>query len=513
MPQGLSSAWYERGISYRLASLAMAGVAGLLAIALAYRSPNPSIAGPFAAALIVGGAIWMMSTARTHISLALLMVYLAMADGVIKNMTMSSSATLGRDLLLYAIVIGLIFKRMARKERFVAPPFTGWIVAFLGVILVQMFNPNDVSISHSIASTRPHLEFVPLFFLGYSVLNTRRRLKGFLMLLLICAAANGVAGLAQFSISPAQLASWGPGYAAKIKGGNGISARGFVDSTGQQRTRPFGLGGDMGFGGAVGLLALPAAIALLSLRGNRRMKILVGVLGVGAVIAVITSQARTDLIAAVLAIVGYFILATSARRLPRVLFGAVVAGLLGFAVLSVLVSSTNAHLFDRYKSIAPSKVFSTAVTYRQGTIAEVPVYMGSYPLGAGIGKTGPAGNSFGGSGTYGLNAESEPTYLILELGIPGLLVVTAFQLRMIGLSFRMRRLGDFEMRALLAAVAAPLFAILISGFVGISTAATPDSPYLWFASGVLVFWLHKVKKRPLASTQLAPAGLREPAPA
>src|SRR5262249_45195967 len=106
-----------------------------------------------------------------------------------------------------------------------------------------------------------------------------------------------------------------------------------------------------------------------------------------------------------------------------------------------------------------------------------------------IGRVGPASNSAGGSGGGGLNAESEPNYAVLELGIPGLLVLIGFQIRLMVMSIGVRRVKDIELRLLLAALAAPLFALFAMGWVGITTATTPGSPYLWFVGGTLAYWL------------------------
>lgn len=495
MAEALHIAWYQRGLRRGVASLLMGGLATAAATILAYRSPDPSLAGPFAAAAIAGIAIWMLTTARTHLALALVMLYLGLADGVIKLMTNSSSATLGRDLLLYAIVTGLVIRQMVGKEPFVCPPLTAWIVVFLGVIAVQLFNPGDTSFKHALSSTRPHLEFIPLFFLGYSVMRTTRRLKGFLLILIVIAAINGLVGVVQFGMSPSQLASWGPGYAARIDGTDGVSARGFVDSAGQVSVRPFALGDDQGFGGAVGLLAAPAVLALLSLGGDPRLKFAVGALSIGVVLAIATSQARVAIIGSVVGILMYMVLATSSRRAFRVLLGMALGVIIGYGAISVLAANTNSHLFSRYSSITPGKVFSTAYNYREATLADVPRYATEFPLGAGIGKAGPAADEAGGTGNYGLDAESEATYLLIELGLPGLLVLTAFQLRFLALSFGIRRMKNLELRLLLAALAAPLFAIFVSGFAGITTSSTPGSPYLWFASGVLSYWLISARAR------------------
>src|SRR5579875_910568 len=160
MVGAVSLFWFERSVKIRLITAVIAAAAAMGAIVLAYKSPNASLVGPAAVAGVFGVSMWMLSSAKTHVTLAVLMLYLGLADGVVKMMSNSSSATLGRDLLLYAIVIGIIGKRMLRKQPFTSPPLTGWIVAYIGVIAVQLFNPSAVSLSHSVASTRQDLEFV-----------------------------------------------------------------------------------------------------------------------------------------------------------------------------------------------------------------------------------------------------------------------------------------------------------------------------------------------------------------
>jgi hypothetical protein len=493
----LSIAWYERGLRQRIAGVIPMALAAVIGIALAYHSPNPSYKGAFAAFGVFAVSVWMLTNAKTHVTLAVLMVYLAVADGVIKNVSGSPNATLGRDLLLYAIAIGVLLRKSRRGEPFEAPPLTGWIIAFVAVVAVQLANPADESFSHSLASVRPHIEFVPLFFLGYTVMRSRKRIKAFLIILIAVTAINGVVGLIQFGLSPSQLASWGPGYAQKIEGTNGLSPRGFVDSSGQSHTRPFALGSDEGFGGVMGLLAAPAAFAILSLAGNRRLKIAVGLFSIGIALAVVTSQARVAIVGAVLSIIAFMLLATSSRRVFRLAGGFVLGLTIAYVAISALTSSTNSHLFDRYSSISPDKVVNTSVSYRTDTFGKsLPKYLAKYPLGAGIGKVGPASNSAGGSGGKGLNAESEPNYAVLELGIPGLLVLIGFQIRLMVLSIGVRRLKDLELRLLLAALAAPLFAVFAMGWVGITTATTPGSPYLWFVGGILSYWLIKLRQQP-----------------
>jgi hypothetical protein len=51
-----------------------------------------------------------------------------------------------------------------------------------------------------------------------------------------------------------------------------------------------------------------------------------------------------------------------------------------------------------------------------------------------------------------------------------------------------------DLRPLMAAVGAPLFAIFATGFVGATSTATPAAPYFWFAAGILAYWLARTRR-------------------
>ena len=79
---------------------------------------------------------------------------------------------------------------------------TAWVLVFVAVVLVQLLNPDNWSTVHSLASLRQHLEFVPLFFIAYTIMRSERRLRAFLVLILAVAAVNGAVSLVQFNLSP-----------------------------------------------------------------------------------------------------------------------------------------------------------------------------------------------------------------------------------------------------------------------------------------------------------------------
>ena len=307
-------------------------------------------------------------------------------------------------------------------------------------------------------------------------------MRAFFALLLFVAFLNGVVGLIQFNLSPAQLASWGPGFAKLINGTGGFTgaARVFVSSTGQAHPRPPALGSDEGFGGFVGALAIPGALMLLSqTRGLRpRLVVMIGLLG--AVAGVITSQARLAIVVAVVAAVGYGLLTASTPGRRRQVWALGAAMIVVYASVAIFTSANSSSgIFSRYSGISVT-AFSQN---RGGSLAIVPDYLVSYPFGDGIGRSGPAAG-FGGSAS-GLNSENEFNLLITEVGVPGLLVVLFLWLRTLGDGVRLAFLRRDDFGGCVAALVAGLAGATIAWVVATTTVSTPFSPYFGLASGVV----------------------------
>jgi hypothetical protein len=441
--------------------------------------------------LLCGVAAWMFFSERYEWTLAVLALYLGLLDGFLKLATGSTVATLGRDVLLYAIAGGALARVVLRRERLQAPPLVLGVIAWVAICLVQVLNPVAPSISHAFAGIRQHIEFVPLLFLGYAVMRSERRLIGLFWLLIVVAAANGIVSLVQSGLTPAELGAWGPGYYKEVFGNGVQTGRTFLDAaTGVLHVRPPALGSDFGFGGAVGAMALPGALAIAVAGGrSRRYFAVLGLCVVLAVVGIVTSQSRAAVLGAVIAVIGFLLLTVTSRRgLSAIVVVALLTLITYVGLTTVLGGVTSGP--NRYSSIAPNKVISTAIASRQGTIALIPTYLVDYPLGDGIGSTGPAGgSSVGGAGSSnGLDAESEPTFLIIELGIPGLVVMYALLFWGIRAGVSLRVLAERRLQVALAALTAVFISLCVGGAVGADTANSPTSPFIWLALGTLAYW-------------------------
>ncbi len=479
-----------RGRTAPLAATAVFAVC-VTGLALVVGIKGTQLAG--ATALAVAGfavlSVALVFTERHGLTLAVFLLYVGLLDGFLKLKSGTELPTLGRDVLLYAIAIGMVIRATLRKEPIDVPPLTGWVVAFVAVVLVQLLNPANQSLSHSLVSLRQHIEFVPLFFIGYVVMRDTQRLRGFFVLLLGVATVNGVVSLVQFNLTPEQLAAWGPGYEQLLIDSDTDSAR-VADVDGESRTRPMALGSDSGFGGVLGFTALPAALALIATGDrSRRLALLALPLLGGCILAIATSQSRAAVIGGFLAVFAFAALAIAARQTARLIGTLVVVVVLAVGAAAGLGGAPDSKSF-RYESISPDRLLDTTYESRVGTYALLPIYARDFPLGAGIGSAGPAAGFGDSTPKRNLSAESQFNFLLIELGIVGLLVLIGFNAHLIArVVGGLRRLRDTEHQLLLAGLAAPLLVYLASWTFGINTTSAPNAPYFWFAAGTLVWWL------------------------
>lgn len=477
-----------------VSSTALIATVGAVAVILITVSAVSGLSGrtlTSSVTVVIGAAVLLYCFLEERVgrTLAIFLLYLTLLDGYLKLSTGSDLIVVGRDLVLLAIVAGMLARAGVRNSLSL-PPLTGFVVLYVAICLVQLLNPNNIGFLHSLGGLRPHLEFVPLFFVAFVYLRTARRLRMLFLLLLAVTAINGVVALVQYRLTPEQLAGWGPGYRERIEGTGAVAGRtAFNERTGTANIRPFGLGSDLGFGGSLAVIAAPAGLALLMIRRRGTGRIPPAILTVGVALALITSQTRITVVLAVTALLAYVGLSSFSKRRLQLMGGILVTTAVAWLVILMVSSTTSTGVLDRYASIAPDRFVSTAVTYKSSAFAATKDYFTKVPVGAGLGSVGPASN-FAGQSSRSLNGESEFNFLLIELGIPGLLAVLGLMVMLLGLAFRqIPRIRDDDVRPLLAAMGAALAAIFF-GFAGAPvTSGVPLGPYLWLTAGTFSYWL------------------------
>ena len=469
-------------------------VAAAVALAVSLSVPTPNLLLCVALALGAIGVVALMVNPRLEVSVAILALYLGMLDGPVKLLSANQAASSVRDMLIAAVSIGAIARLLAKHERIEVPPMFGWVLAFVLLVLAEAFNPSTHGTLKILGGFRQELEWIPFFFFGYALMRSKERLRKMFVILGVIALANGLVSTYQTRLTPAQLASWGPGYAAHVNGTSTLTARRYKAENGETLVRPPGLGSDSGFGGGVGVLALPGLIALLA-TGRRRRRWFVLPLFLGALLAVATGLGRLQVVGAVLALAIFALLSLSAgRRATRPL--GVLLALLALALPCgvALAAAEGSGVFSRYSSIAPANVVSTSTTYKEKSLGLIPNYIAHAPFGFGLATAGPA-SSFGGSRGgelegHGVTAETQYNYLVDELGLPGLLLFVGLVLYLLVLVLaRLPQVRDIDTRICLVAAFAPIFAYAIMGLRGAFTDTAAAGPYFWFAVGIAAYWL------------------------
>jgi hypothetical protein len=493
----------ERARGYLLVGLS-ALIPLALALAISIEMPKPSVASVlaiFGIALGAVGVFALMLSDRYAITLTVLALYLGLLDGPVKLESASKLASGARDVLIIAIGLGMLMRLPLKRERVSLPPLSGWVLAFVAVTLVEALNPLTGNILKVVGGYRQELEFVPFFFFGYLIIRSKQRFRQLFLLLGVIALANGVMGTVQSRLSPGQLSSWGPGYGERVKGnGGGLTGRTYTVE-GVSHPRPPALGSDAGFGGGVGVLALPGLLALLAVGGLRRRWPVV-LCCLGALLGIATSASRTSTVVAVVAVVSFAVLSLFAGlRVNRALAGLIAIVVLMAGVGGALIAVDGSQVFHREESLVNPHVKEgrgleleeeTGNDAKEKHLSEIPRDLIQAPFGLGLGVSGAA-SGFGGHTKVRVEEEkvsgaSAYNLLAVELGAPGLLLWVGFAINALVIALRgLRRVVDPDLRLYLVATLATFIALLAEGLSG-PTLAVSLGAYLWFAPGILAFW-------------------------
>jgi hypothetical protein len=214
-------------------------------------------------------------------------------------------------------------------------------------------------------------------------------------------------------------------------------------------------------------------------------------MALGATTAIVTSQGRGVIVSGVIIVLVFGLLTATSRSRASSLLGLALAALVSFFIVQAIVGSAGSSAL-RYQGLSPSSFVQTTNKARGKSIAAIPRNVARYPLGAGLATGGPASGSVSGASalTGNVDTETELSFLTVETGIPGMLVLTGFTINLLLLGLRRcRSEPDREARVLLAALIAPVGGILALFFSSALTPTTPAGPYLWAVGGIVSYWL------------------------
>ena len=383
-----------------------------------------------------------------------------------------------------AFVLGAAPKRRGRSFFFPGAP-VALICALAVVVCLGLLNPSLLSPMVGLIGVKVWLFYVPLYFLGYHLVESKASLVRLLRTILWVGMLSVLIGLLETVLlytghSDAVYGALGPAAQAATQ-----EFAGFVVGGGQTLVR---IPGTFTFvtqywAFLFGMLAIGFSVWAASERQGERLRGIYPVFVAMITVAALTSGAR----AAMVMVPAFYLLVMAVGLGWRSSLRSVLLIAGAIAVVITLLGTTARDLFRFVGAVVA--VYSGT----EGGIAQetVRVFASSWLMGLGTGmSTGPARYAFAGGDPTGSLASFEGYYTktIAELGILGIVVVVALLSRILFLGYRaFRQLRDGVLRV----VGGCLFVYMILEVLSLVKGAAaldldPSNIYFWLFGGVLM---------------------------
>ncbi len=454
----------------RWADAACVGSAVLLGILVEAGLAIPAAALTLAAlVLIVGLQSW-------RLSIVLLLAYLPVSGILwIALYPHTAPAVEAKDFLFVApAYLGFFGWYLKSKRDFTFPGFPVVAVALLaGLVVVEIFNPNLSSPLVGLVGAKVWLFYIPMSFLGYHLVRSRRDLDRLMSLMCLTAIIPAVVGIAEAVL------------VYKGHSGTVYSLYGDAASAATQQFSSVTVGGAQ-------LLRVPSTFSFIAQyyifmtsmvaigyawwrnapprSSNRRWRFMVWLLFLAAVL---TSGARGALAFVPLLLVTILILD---GRLGTSFFGVLAALAAGVALMIVLVGASPVGTVSSLLENARFQIHAVFITGVDQASHHILLGLGS---GADTNATRYVSHQhFASTGGW---QESYIAKTVLELGIAGLILVAVVYGLIISRGIRIsRRLRDPGLRTVSAAIV---------GLLIWAVAYTVKAQYLDFDPLNIYFWL------------------------
>ena len=268
-----------------------------------------------------------------------------------------------------------------------------WVAAIMSLLGVMLFHPQTASMSAGIAHMAVYFAVLAPLFWAPEFVKTPEQFSRLLWILLLCSGANAVVGVLQV-YDPQR---WLPAEFSRVltESSSGLGTVTYLGAQGQRVVRPPGLfdtpgavAGPAMFAAVLGLIFAVSAMPLW------KRAVSLAMAGAGFA-AIYLTQVRVSLVASVIMIVTYFLIAFKQGRAARatqfgILSGAIVVGSL---TLAIMVGGTT--ISERVSTLFaedPLSVYQGARGY-QLTYTFADLFY-QYPIGAGLGRWGMAASYF-----------------------------------------------------------------------------------------------------------------------
>jgi hypothetical protein len=129
--------------------------------------------------------------------LMIVLGWLLFEDFVRKYLGNNMAVYFGKDVLVVVFYVSFFVAVRKQKATIFQPPFRAPLLLMIWFGAIQVFNPGSPSIFYGLMGFKMFFFYVPLMFVGYSLLNSEVELRRFFFLNLILVFVIGSLGIAQ----------------------------------------------------------------------------------------------------------------------------------------------------------------------------------------------------------------------------------------------------------------------------------------------------------------------------
>src|SRR5712664_5033726 len=173
-----------------------------LFVVTVYKAANYVIAGDmtslaYIALLFVGSAFVVAMLNSWRKGLYFFLTWLLFEDFARKYLGNNMAIYFAKDVLAAAVYLSFFLAYRRKEVTSFRPPFLIPVLIFIWFAVMQVFNPASTTIVYGILGLKLFFYYVPLFFVGYALLNTEAELRHFFFVNMILAVIIISLGIAQ----------------------------------------------------------------------------------------------------------------------------------------------------------------------------------------------------------------------------------------------------------------------------------------------------------------------------
>ncbi len=363
----------------------------------------------------VGAAITVAALVSIEFGI-LALIFVAAIDGFLKGLSPGWHTQLLKDyVLLICLVRWVWLSVLGHRRRSVTHPISLPVILFMAWVAVQLANARNPGFLLTITNFRAWIIWMPIFFLTFDCIRTRRQIDRFIVFTMLTVAVIGLYAMVQYQVGLDHLFRLGPGFRVYHQSRYAVAGQ-------EDELRPPGtMVSEHALAGSSAMTIMLAAGALGYFRGRRRLQAVAVIALPIMTMALVVTAVRNAFASAVIAMLSVLVLI----RRPDIVAIALIIGGIG---LYQADRFTGGQAVGRFRTIInqPERTSTRVLGPWRTSLYHVM----RYPFGGGLSSgVGRGRLMYGHLSTAEARRESTVPWIeneygrtLVELGLPGFLL-------------------------------------------------------------------------------------------